>query len=267
MTGASIRLGRLFGRSTQCTLIVAFDHGLTSKATLPAGPSRLVLETIVACRPDGVLISAGLLKRHGDLFSFRGAPSPIVRTDFMLLGDNIPEYGERYRVVATPAEAAALGADAVIMILAFGLQDGEMFADNASAIAKGARQAHKVGLPLIVEATLWGKRLQGQRDPESLSYACHVAVELGADAVKTEYTGDPLTMAQVVDACSVPVVVLGGPWSDDVEALLSATRGAVDAGARGVAYGRNVWLSADPLGVTGAIRSVLDGRSVLEGHR
>jgi fructose-bisphosphate aldolase, class I len=145
-------------------------------------------------------------------------------------------------VVATPAEAAALGADAVIMIMAFGLQDREMFVDNAGAIAKGARQAHKVGLPLIVEATLWGKRLQDQRDPESLSYACHVAVELGADAVKTEYTGDPLTMAQVVDACSVPVVAPGGPWSDDVEALLSATRGAVDAGARGVAYGRNIWL-------------------------
>ena len=129
----------------------------------------------------------------------------------MLLGDNIPEYGERYRVVTTPGEAAALGADAVIMIMAFGLQDGEMFADNASAIARAAHEAHKAGLPLIVEATLWGKRLKAQRDPELLSYACHVAVELGADAVKTEYTGDPVTMAQVVDACSVPVVILGGP--------------------------------------------------------
>ena len=259
MTGASIRLGRLFGQSTQCTFIVAYDHGVTSKATLPAGPSRKVLETIVACRPDGVLVSAGLLKRHGDLFSFRGAPAPIVRTDFMLLGDNIPEYGERYRVVTTPAQATVLGADAVIMIMALGLGDGEMFADNAGAIAKGARQAHKVGLPLIVEATLWGRRLRNPRDPELLSYACHMAVELGADAVKTEYTGDPATMAQVVDACSVPVVVLGGPRSNDVDGLLASTRAAVTAGARGVAYGRNIWLAAEPVAVADAVRGALGG--------
>jgi DhnA family fructose-bisphosphate aldolase class Ia len=119
-----------------------------------------------------------------------------------------------------------------------------------------------VGLPLIVEATLWGKRLKTQRDPEMLSYACHVAVELGADAVKTEYTGDPVTMAQVVEACSVPVVILGGPQSDDVDALLGATRVAIQAGARGVAYGRNVWLSADPVGVADSVRAVLGGAPV-----
>lgn len=262
MSGASIRLGRLFDQSSQCTFIVAYDHGLTSKAVLAAGPSRAVLETIVACRPDGILISSGLLNNHADLFSFKGAPSLIVRTDFMLLGDNIPEYGERYRVVTTPAEASALGADAVIMIMAFGLQDGEMFADNASAIARAAQEAHKAGLPLIVEATLWGNRLKAHRDPELLSYACHVAVELGADAVKTEYTGDPVTMAQVVDACSVPVVILGGPQSSDVDALLNSTREAVKAGARGVAYGRNVWLSPDPVGIADSVRAVLGGAEV-----
>ncbi|HUB70225.1 MAG TPA: hypothetical protein VL984_07375 [Acidimicrobiales bacterium] len=257
MTGSDIRLGRLFDRHAQRTFIIAYDHGLTSSVTLTGGPSRAALETIVSCGPDGVLLSAGLLKLHGDLFSFRGAPSPIVRTDFMLLGDNIPDYGERYRVVTTPAEAAALGADAVIMILAFGLRDAEMFCDNAGAIARAAHQAHEVGLPLIVETTLWGGRLTRQTEPELLRYACHMAVELGADAVKTEYTGDPVTMAQVVDACSVPVVILGGPHSGNLQGLVESTRAAVVSGVRGVAYGRNIWLAPDPAAAAEAVRGAL----------
>ena len=107
MNGNDIRLGRLFDGSSRRTFIIAYDHGLTSDAVRPAGAPGSVLERIVGCEPDGVLLSAGLLRRHGDLFARRGAPAAIVRTDWMLLGGDIPAYGERYRVVTTPGQAAA----------------------------------------------------------------------------------------------------------------------------------------------------------------
>ncbi|MER3438253.1 MAG: fructose-bisphosphate aldolase, partial [Chloroflexota bacterium] len=99
----------------------------------------------------------------------------------------------------------------------------------------------RVGLPLIVEAVLWGSQIDNKKDPERLAFACRMAVELGADAIKTEYTGDPVTMRQIIETCPAPVLVLGGAKSDSVADVLEATRGAMEAGARGVIYGRNVW--------------------------
>ena len=259
MNGSDIRLGRLFNGASGRTFIVAYDHGLTSDQVLPAGPPGDVLERIVGCEPDGVLLSAGLLRRFGHLFAHRGAPAAIMRTDFMLLGDGIPEYGQRYRVVTTPAQAAALGADAIIMIMAMGLADGELFAENTAAIADAAHQASQAGLPLIVETTLWGERIGNPRDPELLAYACRIAQELGADMIKTEYTGDPESMADLVASCGVPVVTLGGPKSDDLDGLLDATAAALGTGVRGVAYGRNVWLSAEPYKVAARLRQVIHG--------
>ncbi len=45
---------------------------------------------------------------------------------------------------------------------------------------------------------------------EYVKLAARVAAELGADIVKTVYTGDPDTFREVTEGCSVPVVVAGG---------------------------------------------------------
>ena len=262
MDGVAIRLGKLFDRTSGRSFIIAFDHGLTSPAPISAGSPAAVLGKIAACHPDGVLLSAGMLRKHGELFATRQAPSLIVRSDFMLLGDNFPDYGHRYQIACGIETAARLGADAIITILALGVDQGDLFAHSMEMIAAQAQEAHKTGIPVIVEATLWGGRIADTRDPEQLALACRMAVELGADAVKTEYTGDVETMKSVIDACGVPVVTLGGPKTDALDGLLEATRGAMSAGASGVAYGRNVWLSDDANQLTGQLREIIHGQPV-----
>src|ERR671933_374933 len=86
------------------------------------------------------------------------------------------DHGLNLRV---PPDAVALGAEALVMYLIQGPEEGAMFADNAQAIAQTAREAHQVGLPLIVEATLWGSRIADKRDPDLLAYGCRMAAELG----------------------------------------------------------------------------------------
>jgi DhnA family fructose-bisphosphate aldolase class Ia len=39
--------------------------------------------------------------------------------------------------------------------------------------------------------------------------------------------------------------------------VLEATRAALDAGARGVVYGRNVWQADDPVMMCGQLREVI----------
>jgi len=80
---------------------------------------------------------------------------PVVRADWTVIDDAWKaDSGEFHRVVVTPAEAAAMGAGAICMYLIGGPATGEMFAGNVAAVAKAAHEADRVGLPLIVEATL-----------------------------------------------------------------------------------------------------------------
>lgn len=259
MSGAGLRLGRLFDRESGRSFITAFDHGASLRVPPEAGRALEVVEKIVAGGPDGVLISPGLLKQASHLFAFRGAPVPVLRADWAILDERMKDLGEQYRVLVGARDAAALGAGAMVMYLIQGPEEGAMFADNARAVAGAAVEAHRVGLPLIVEATLWGSRIAEKKDPDLLAFVCRMAAELGADAVKTEYTGDPASMARVVEACPVPVLTLGGAKGSSEEEVVEAARGAMEGGAKGIIFGRNVWQAEDPVRMATALREVVHG--------
>jgi DhnA family fructose-bisphosphate aldolase class Ia len=258
LSGASLRLGRLFNKDSGRSFITAIDHGVT--LGVPQGAERILdaVETVIAGQPDAVLIAPGILDKASHLFAHRGAPATIVRCDF-IINHPFVDIGEGYRQLITPSEAVALGADAMMMFLMVGAKEGSMFADNVRTVATAAQEAHRVGLPLIVEAVLWGTRISNKRDPELLAFGSRMATELGADAIKTEYTGDPVTMASIVDSCPAPVLVLGGQKSDSPNAFIEATRDAMDAGAKGVIYGRNVWQADDPIAISRQLREVIHG--------
>ncbi len=268
MSGASLRLGRLFDSGSGRSFIAAIDHGITLGVPTGAEDAVGAVERVVACEPDAVLISPGLLSKTGDHFARRGAPSPIVRADWFIAttDPHLAGYDEQYRVLVSPTHAAHLGADAFILFLILGPERGAQFADNVRILAQAAEDAHKVGLPLIVEAVAWGHRVPERRkDADLLAFGCRMAAELGADAVKTEWTGDVASMRQVVDGCPVPVLVLGGPKTEDPNALYDATEQAMVAGAKGVVYGRNVWQADDPVATSRRLREIIHSGPALVG--
>ena len=85
-----------------------------------------------------------------------------------------------------------------------------------------------------------GKDLKST-DPKGIKLASRAAMEIGADIVKTYYTGDPDSFHEVVEGCLVPILILGGPKSDSDEEVISNVYYAMQAGARGIAIGRNIW--------------------------
>lgn len=261
MIGTELRLGRLFDGDSGRTFIAAIDHGVTLGVPPGAEDGVGTVAKVISCQPDAVLIGPGLFHKTVHLFAHRGAPAPIIRGDFIVNHPFVDDLGEHYRVTVTPEEAAALGADAIVMFLMAGAKHGELLADNIAAISKAAQAAHRVGLPLIVEAVLWGSRIEDKKDPERLAFASRLAVELGADAIKTEYTGDPETMKQIIDGTPAPVLVLGGVKSNDPDVVVEATRNAMTCGAKGVIYGRNVWQADDPPAISARLRDVIHARA------
>jgi len=228
---------------------------------VPQGAEDVVsaIRRVIDGAPDAVLVSPGMLKKSSDLFAFRGAPATIVRADFILNHPFVTDLGEQYRTLISPPDAVALGADAIIMFLMVGAAEGQMFADNVAAIARTAQEAHHIGVPLIVEVVLWGSRIANKQDADRLAFGCRMAAELGADAIKTEYCADPADMRKIVEGTPVPVLVLGGPKTDDLDILFNATRTALDAGAKGVVYGRNIWQTDDPVEVSRRLRDIIHG--------
>ncbi|WP_084361309.1 class I fructose-bisphosphate aldolase [Herbiconiux solani] len=257
------RLGRLFDRTTGRTMVVAFDRGLGADASQGGESTSRIVEAVVDSGADGILLSPGVLDRSRHLLAHRDAPAVLVRTDFIFLGDLQPAgtagTGEVYRTLITASEAAALGADGIVMFLILGNADDAVTADNAQAVAKAARDAHRVGLPLIVETVLWGSRVKNQNDVDALIYVNRLAAELGADAVKTQFTGDAESMRRVIANCPVPLLLLGGPRTDSDDELVASTTEALASGARGLVYGRNVWQSADPEATARRLHELVHG--------
>ncbi|WP_251976329.1 class I fructose-bisphosphate aldolase [Salinicola avicenniae] len=238
---AERRTRRLFRRASGRSCMVAFDRTLLAGPLESAIDARATCAAIVAASPEAVLLSPGLLKRCGDLFACREAPAVVLRIDYPMVGDFTLAGAERHRLIATPAEAQAMGADAVVVCLISGYEDSDAEADNLTAVAETARACEAIGLPLIVEAVVWGQREEGRLDPTRIARVARIAAELGADLVKAQFTGAPADMRRLAASCPVPVLILGGAAVDDDDALERFTRCALDGGAQGVIFGRNAW--------------------------
>lgn len=259
LTGYQVRLGRLFNGTSGRSFITALDHAVT--LGVPEGGADAIgtLTKVIAGGPEAVLIGPGLLASAGHLFADRNAPSPIVRADFIVNHPYLNDLGECYRQIATAEYAVRIGAEAVVLFLMVGTNKGELFKENVTAITSMAEAAHNVGLPLIVESVLWGTKVRYQKDPEMLAFGARIAFELGADAIKTEYTGDAATMRDIINSVPAPVLLLGGSKTNDPEALWVGTQNAIDVGAKGVIYGRNVWQNDDPIAVSRKLREIIHG--------
>jgi DhnA family fructose-bisphosphate aldolase class Ia len=111
-------------------------------------------------------------------------------------------------------------------------------------------------------------RLDLRRDElhNVVSVACRILAELGADAIKTFYTGPRFD--EVTAACPVPVFALGAEkLPKEIDALRLA-HDAISRGARGVVFGRNVIQAKDPAAFLGALRAVVkDGATPEEAAR
>ena len=232
------------------TFIMAMDHG-ASFNVLPAlaNPGKIIRE-IAAAGADAFLASVGLTEQFADDFLGKGI---ILRVDggVSFLGD----HSKPIQRVVTSEQAVKLGADSVITM---GFPGSRFESEILSNLSRCVMESHEWGLPVTAEMLPRGfEGGDDSRTPENITFSCRQGVELGADIIKTVYTGDRESFKALTDSVYAPVVILGSAKKVPEQQLLQEIKDAMEAGGAGVAMGRNIWGHENPARYAAAIAKLV----------
>ena len=256
--GKEIRFSRLFDRKSGKVIIITMDHAIAHGVLPGIRDTHGIIEKITAGRPNAMTIHKGLASKYYKLLIDSNTCLICKLSGFSPYN---PSFDTQFTDIK---EAIKLGADAV----AYGASIGDTRQDEMlQTIGHLARECDEYGMPLTVHIYPKGNLLKKEDyyKVENIMYAARAAAELGADIVKTWYTGSSDTFRQVVEASPVPVVIAGGPHAENVTQFLTMVRGAIDGGASGVAIGRNVWGSNNPTSMVKALKMIVhENKSVQE---
>ena len=232
------------------TVILPIDHGTAIPVPGLERPSELISQLRDSI--DGFVVNPGVAQACKEALSEKGV---CLRTDgYKPTYPGNPDTGP-YRLF-TGEDAIALGAHAMMnMCYLHHPNESENFRECAALISEG----REFGIPVILEALPFGIGRPEDYTIENIGFSVRLAAELGADVVKTAYpTGGSVdAFRAIIEAALVPVVVLGGAAMGDDQALLTMVKNSMDAGASGIAVGRNVWQHAKPAAVAAALHAIV----------
>jgi fructose-bisphosphate aldolase/2-amino-3,7-dideoxy-D-threo-hept-6-ulosonate synthase len=158
-------------------------------------------------------------------------------------------------------EALAIGADMGKVICTPWSTTNPASVNQVTHLSAICRAYH---LPLMVETIPVGFEATSEHTPEKIGQAARMGAELGADLLKIHYTGDPESFRQILAPLFVPTVILGGPARGSIRDVLADVHGAMQAGARGVAIGRNIWAHPTPARVIAAMATIIHGDGTVD---
>ncbi|MFI1812152.1 2-amino-3,7-dideoxy-D-threo-hept-6-ulosonate synthase [Streptomyces sp. NPDC020422] len=234
----SLRLKRLFRHRDQRLMVVPLDHSIADGPLIARGGLDGLVGQLVGNGVDAVVLHKGSLRHvHTDRFA---GMSLIMHLSASTA--HAPDPDAKYLVTGVE-EALRHGADAVSVHVNLGSQDERQQIADLGAVAD---VCDRWNVPLLAMMYPRGPRISNPRDPGLVVHTATLAADLGADIVKTLYTGSPDDMADIVAACPIPVIVAGGVRVDAEDQVLDFVSDAVRGGAAGVAMGRNVFQAPDP---------------------
>src|SRR5512136_3074598 len=237
MRGKDIRLERIMNRNTRKSIIVPMDHGVTNGPIEGLIDLGHAVDQVAEGGANAVLGHMGLAL-HGHRKTGRDIGLILHLSASTSIG---PDPNDKV-LVNSVTNALKMGADGVSMHVNIGADSEARMLSDLGAVAV---ECMEWGMPLLAMMYPRGKNIKKDNDLEQVKLAARVAAELGADIVKTVYTGDPESFREVTRGCPVPVVVAGGSKTDD-RTTLELIEGAMAGGAAGISIGRNAFQHKHP---------------------
>ncbi len=247
---ARTKIERLFTRGK--TLLLAMDQGLEH------GPKDFNIDTInpehvldIAIKGsyNGMILQKGIAEKYFE--NYRQKIPLIIK----LNGKTNLVKGESYSSQnCSVKRAISLGAAAVGYTIYVGSTfEAKMFEE----FGRIEEEAHEYGIPVIAWMYPRGAAIQDDLNTDILAYAARIGLELGADFIKMKYNHDLEGYKWVVKCAGKAKLLVAGGEKTSYENFLKEAYEAMQAGASGMAVGRNVWQSEKPLEITNALKLVV----------
>lgn len=232
------------------TLMLAYDqgleHGPSDFSDKNADP-EFILEIAKKAKLSAIILQKGIAEKYYD----KKKDVPLI---IKLNGKTNLVQGEPIsRQICSVQEAVELGAVAVGYTIYLGsAHESEMLQE----FGKIEEEAHKNNLAVIAWMYPRGGSIK-ELTPNLIEYAARVGLEIGADFVKIKYTGNIKSFSKVVkEAGKCKVLALGGSKKDESH-LLKEAREIMKTGATGMAIGRNIWQSKEPIKIAKELKKII----------
>lgn len=249
MVGKEIRLRRIFDRESGKTVIVPLDHGISLGPVKGIADIRTTVDQVAEGGASAVVIHKGLVPYAGQ--SVGGKLGLIVH---LSASTSLSPDPNQKVLVTSVDSAASLGADAISIHCNIGCDSEPQMISDFGAVAD---RCNVLGLPLLAMCYPRGKNVKNSFDLEAVKHCARLAAELGADVVKTNYTGSVDSFKEVVKGTPIPVVIAGGPKMSSDSDLMKVVFEAMQAGAKGISIGRNVFQHDDVVAITRAMSNIV----------
>ena len=241
--GMKNRLARIIKPKTNRTVMLAVDHGYFLGPVTKLEDPKKTIEPLLPYA-DALMPTRGVVRNCIDANS----DIPLVMRvsgGNSIVADDLSNEG----ITCSIDDAIRLNVSAMALSIYVGAKHQHQTLINLSELID---MGEEYGIPVLA-VTAVGKEL-AKRDARFLSLACRIAAELGAHFIKTYYCED---FDKVVDSCPVPIVIAGGPKMETETEVFEIAYDAIQKGAQGVDFGRNVWQNPKPIAMIKAIRAVV----------
>jgi len=256
MIGKKIRLERIIDRNSHRTVIIPMDHGVTVGPIEGLADMRDAVSKVVAGGANAILMHKGIVRA-----GHRGTGRDVGLIIHLSGGTSLSPDPNAKELVCTVEEAIKLGADAVSVHINLGAEtDKEMLRQ----LGQVSERCFEWQMPLVAMMYTRGAKIKDEYDVKNIKHAARVAAELGADIVKVVYTGSIESFTEVVNGCTVPVVIAGGPKMDSDEDIFRMVEDALQAGAAGVSIGRNAFQHKNPTRMVQALSKMVHSGASIE---
>lgn len=261
--GKKTRLRKLMyqhGPGNGTLMLLPIDQGLEHGpidfiSNPPALDPEFQLKLALEGGFSGIVFHIGLATKY--MSSYAGKVPLVLKINGKT---NIPSDAQSFSALdATVEDAVRLGADAIGYTLYVGSPRQD---DDFAQFNRVRQDAERYGMPIIIWAYPRGEAVKTKGGNDSLyavDYAARVALELGADIVKLNiptyekisadqpkpynemnlgYAG---SVAKVVQSAGRALVLFSGGSKVGDDDLLTKARMAMENGATGLIFGRNLW--------------------------
>lgn len=244
-----MRMKKIFGRDGKAIVVALDGFGFSGKTAGVDGTTRSIA-SLVEHGLDCALVTYGQAITYQDELS---QITTVLRVDGTteVFDASVPGTEFYFGV----EDALRLGCDGVVCMTFPGAGPREV--QTHRELARLAQDAALWNLPVIAETLPYGYPVTSpeSNDPKVIATAARLGTEMGADIIKTRFSGTDEDHL-IVENADRPVLALGGPKTDTLS-YFKFVKHCIECGASGVAVGRNITQDPNPTGMVAGLNVII----------